>query len=494
MSELQILRNTRGWGRWVPGVAVAVFLAACAPALREVPQPVAPPARLSEAADVAAAEPLPDRWWLVFEDPALDDLVERALAGNFSLRAAWDRLAQAEAVARKAGAERFPSLDGEAGASRTQSRSETGDRRRTDASNSYSLGLATSYEADLWGRVRSSQEAAELDRQASAEDLQAAAVSLSAQVATVWYDLLEQHGQIALLDQQLATNEQILELITLRFRRGQVGAADVLQQRQLVESSRGDRAVLEARTAVLGHELAVLSGAVPEEPPPQVSAGRDAALVEPPPLPATGLPADLLRRRPDVRSAFLRVAAADRRVAAAVADQYPRVSLAARVTTSGDEVGDLFRNWFATLAGNLLAPLFDGGRRQAEVERTRAAAAEALNRYGQTVLEALAEVEDALVRERRQRERIASLDQQLALARLVVERVRERYLNGAEEYLRVLAALLSEQQLQRTRLSADRELIQLRIALCRALAGGWDLERPPLALSPTGGQRLARLQ
>ena len=140
-------------------------------------------------------------------------------------------------------------------------------------------------------------------------------------------------------------------------------------------------------------------------------------------------------------------------------------------------MNDLFDNWLATLTANLLAPIIDGGRRQAEVDRTQAVAEEALHAYGQAVLEALAEVEDALVQEQRQVEYLASLNRQLELAEQATERIRERYLNGAENYQRVLTSLLSEQQLQRTRLSARSDLFANRIKLCRALAGGWEMSR-----------------
>jgi len=464
-------RRTRRLSLW----ATVIFVSGCATAVREVPTPVAVPAGFAEAPpESVAAEPLPDRWWLALRDPVLDDLMTRALAGNFTLRSAWDRLDQARSTARKAGVDLLPSVDGSAGASRSTTRSEINGERRTTSANSFSAGLSAAYEVDLWGRIRSSRDAADLDLRASGEDLRAAAMTLSAQVANTWYQLVEQYGQLELLGRQLDTNEQVLELTTLRFRRGLAGAADVLQQRQLVESKRGDTAQVKARSAVLEHELAILLG----QPPGEAAANRVSRLVDLPPLPDTGLPVDLIRRRPDVRAAYYRVAGADRRVAAALADRYPRLSLSARANTSGEQVTDLLQNWLATLAANLAGPIFDAGLREAEVERTRAVVSERLHAYGQTVLDALGEVEDALAQEQRQRERIESLDRQLELAGQVTERVRDRYLNGAVDYLRVLDAFLTEQQLQRTRLTAERELVQQRIALCRALGGGWELTHP----------------
>lgn len=414
-------------------------------------------------------ERLPEKWWLTFEDPILDHLIAQALTGNFTLQSAWDRLDRARAIARKADAEFVPQLNGEAGASSTKSRINS----HTDSTASYSLGLAASYEVDLWGRIGSTSEAAEFDALASAEYLQTAALTLSAQVATTWFQLLEQRGQMEILKQQQHTNEQGLELISLQFRTGQIGIADLLQQRQVVESRRGERALAAGRAQVLQNQLAVLLGVAPDQAP-QITAGK---LGELPPLPITGLQSSLLERRPDVRAAWLRLEAADQRVAAAVADRFPRLSLTGRANTTDEQIEDLFDDWLASLAANLLAPLIDGGRRRAEVERSQAVAAENFHIYGQTVLEALAEVEDALVQEQRQQEYLLSINRQLELAEQATLRIRDRYLNGAEDYQRILGALLSKQLLQRTQLSARRELFVNRINLCRALAGGWEMSR-----------------
>ncbi len=224
---------------------------------------------------------------------------------------------------------------------------------------------------------------------------------------------------------------------------------------------------------MLQNQLAVLLGVAPDQAP-QITANK---LGELPPLPTTGMQSSLLERRPDVRAAWLELEAADQRVAAAVADRFPRLSLTGRANTTDEQIEDLFDDWLASLAANLLAPLIDGGRRIAEVERSQAVAAEKFHLYGQTVLDALAEGENALTREQRQREYLISINRQLELAEQATERIRDRYLNGAEDYQRILGALLSRQLLQRTQLSAQRELFVNRINLSRALAGGWEMSR-----------------
>ena len=442
---------------------------------RDVSPPVRPPEKFSASGAAAA----PDKWWTALGDENLNKLIEQALADNFDLKSTWDRLAQARATVRKSSADFWPTLDGSAGAERSRtvtvtSQNDGTTRRNTVLDTDLSLGAAASYEVDLWGRVLSTRQAAVMDMLATQEDLCAAAITLSAEVADTWYQLLEQRGQLKLLGQQVKTNRDYLELITLRFRHGQVSATDVLQQRQLLESTQGEIAQSQATGKVLRHGLAILLGRSPGDP----VAAPGQTLPDLPPLPRTGLPAELIQRRPDIKSARLEVEAADKRVAVAIADCFPRITLSARGDTSAYYLRNLFDNWVASMAAELAAPIFDGGLRLAEVDRTKAVASEELHNYGQTVLEALKEVEDALAQEAQQGKYVKSLGEQVDLSRQSMEQTRENYMKGAGEFLRFLTTVLSHQQLQRSHLRARRQLIQYRISLYRALGGGWDLPPP----------------
>ena len=444
-------------------LCLVALLTACA----TTNQRIVTKAPLPGAFSMAGQVPLADRWWEMFADADLNALVDGALRDNLSLRATWDRLAQADAIARRDGAARLPavSLSGSA----EQTRGED-----IATSRDYATGVAASYELDLWGRVRSTAEAAQFDAQAVAAALDTAAISLSAEVAGSWYQLVEQRGQLALLEQQAAYNEQVEELVTLRFRMGQAQAADVLRQRQLVEQTRGDSEDVRAQIKVLEHQLAVLLGKAPG------SMGFAARQVlDPlPALPETGLPLELVERRPDIREALDRVRAADARVAAAIADRYPRIDLTAGINSMATTPGDLFSSWLSSVAARFAVPLFDAGRRVAEVDRNRAVVSEQLNTYEDTVLAALQDVEDALAREFHQHKKIASLERRLQLADEVFLRLRDRYIQGATDYLDILDTLINQQDLARRLLTARRELLDYRIGLARALAGGWDLQRP----------------
>jgi NodT family efflux transporter outer membrane factor (OMF) lipoprotein len=412
-----------------------------------------------EFSDLGEIEPQ-QKWWLDFNDPNLNELIAEALGNNFNLLAARDRIAEVRAIARKAGASLVPSIDG------TGSASTLRNYQTDQSTDNFSLGLAASYEIDLWGRLRNTQDAALIELQASQEDYQTAAISLAAEVAITWFGLIETQLQMKLSLQQQQTNNKVLEVVTTQFRYGKVGIADVLQQRQLVESSNGDLAALTSAQRLLEHQLTILLAI-----PVNSALPRLTTLPEMTALPESGVPIDLLFIRPDVKSSYFRLQAADYRSAAAVADKYPILSISADVSTSGDRTEDLFNNWFTNLGANLFGPIIDGGSRAADVQRTEAVSRQRYYDYGQTILEAVAEVEDALVRETQQRLVLQSLEIQLKLAAETIVHVGNRYRQGVEDYQRVLIALLSHQGLQRDILTNRLQLINSRIRLYRALSG-----------------------
>lgn len=421
------------------------------------------PVNLPPTFSTSGTEPVAARWWTAFGDAQLSQLVEQALAGNFTVRRAQARLEQAEWLARKAGAPLWPTLNAEVGAARLTQHTDG----NTTRASQYRGALIAGYELDLWGRVRATRDAARWDAHASREDLATAAISVSASVAITWYNWVEQQAQVRLVREQLNTNEALLALVRERFQRGQVGAADLLQQQQLVEARRGDLASAELRSELLAHQLSVLLGQLPGA----VAWSAAAELPALPPLPQTGVPAEWALRRPDVRAAADRLQAADRRVAAAVADRFPRLRLTGEWETGARHWRDLFDNWFATLAANLTAPLWDAGERRAEAARVRAVRDERLHEYAQTLLNAFTEVEDALVTEQHLQRLLESLNRQVALAADVVERLEDSYRNGAVDYQRVLTAVLTHQSLQRQQLTVRRQVLEARIGLYRALAG-----------------------
>lgn len=451
------------WETAVLGAFLLILLNSCASRLTTESQPVQPPDAFSQS----GTETVPDRWWTVFEDRTLDSLVTRALRSNFTLRGSWSRLREARAVAERERASLWPDLGlfGEGEITRTES---SVDERLL-------LGLSSGYEVDLWGRLRSRAEAEKYRARASQFDYQTAALSLSAEVTRTWYRLLEAHQILALIEEQITTNEKVLTILRKRFSSGQIRRADILRQRQLLESTREGRAAGESRIQVLEHQLAVLVGEAPQRGV-RYSPGD---LPELPPLPDTGVPVELLQRRPDVRAAFHALQAADRDLASAISNQFPRLSLSVSVSTADDGVSALFDSWAQSFAGNLTAPLLQAGRLDAEVDRYRARRKQRLYQYGQSVLTAMQEVENALIRESKQVERIQSIERQYELAEQTYERLQQEYFNGVGGYIDMLTALTDTQQLRRDLLNARLTLLEYRIALYRALAGGFETGREP---------------
>jgi NodT family efflux transporter outer membrane factor (OMF) lipoprotein len=406
-------------------------------------------------------EPVKATWWLSFHDPELDSLINRAFSTNFTLRMAKNRLLAARSAARQAGALLTPLVTGQAKAGTRH------DYTRDNSTDSFHLSLAASYEVDLWGRLAAARDAAALEAEASLADMQTAAVSIAAEIAKTWYTIVETKMQLDLLQKQHETNSRVLTLITSRFRAGLAGAPDMLQQRQLVESTTEELAVMRRTLALLEHQLSLLVGEIPGKH----SFNPGDTLPHLMPLPDTGIPGDLLTRRPDIERQFHRLRAADKKVASAIADRLPRLSISAELSTTADRASRLFDNWFTNFLANLAAPLLDGGLRKEEVNRQKALAELQFYQYGQTILQAILEVENSLAREKEQREIIDSLARQLDFAQRTVHHVSIRYRQGAEDYQRVLQALLYHQKLQRNLLKAKRLQIEYRIGLYRALGG-----------------------
>lgn len=435
--------------------------------------PFSPEKRLADKGMVPSAysnasleDEIVQRWWETFNDNQLNALVETALENNYTLQQSWARLKQARALAVKSGAALYPDLSLDSAAS-TGRRQTSNGRTVTDSVESYTLGLSSNYEIDLWGRIRSEKAADALSAAASRQDLNAAALTLTANVASRWIGVLSQRMQKQLLEQQLQANKTLEELIELRFRKSLATALDVFQQRQLVAQSRAQLPLVERDERQLLNELAVLLGRTPFKIPEITSRSFDL----PEDVPVTGIPLQLLSARPDIQAAMDRLEAADWNVAAAKADRLPNLRLSAGATFQSDTLDLIWDNWFLNMLGNLTAPLFDGHRRKAEVDRLKAVVEENLAAYRHTILTAVREVEDALVGEEKLRAHLEGLQSQLSAAQNALNEARSRYQNGLIDYLPVLTQLLSVQSLERTIIQRNADLLVARVNLHRALGG-----------------------
>ncbi len=461
-------------------VAPGLLLGACA--LHDVKEDreaeVAVPEVFGQAEPASSQGPspaagAPDRWWTTFDDASLTTTIDAGLSGNLDLKQAWSRLAQADALGRQSRSGRWPQVEASVQASKSHRIINSGAFGQLEVDDpQYDLSVSAAYEIDVWGRVAHLIEAADADRAAGRLDLSAAAMSLAATTTDLWYALAEVRAQAALLDDQIGTSRRYLELVEQRFAQGLAGALDVRQQRQQLRALEAQVPPLAGREATLRHQLAVLQGRAPSEELP----GPAASVPDLGALPATGVPSELLQRRPDVEAARLRVLSADHRIGVALADRFPALRVGGSTGYSATSLSDLLSNWIWSIFSSLAAPLFDGDRRSAEVDRARAQLEERMHGYSKAVLVALQEVEDALALERHQRDHLAALEAQLREASATLEEAKSRYVQGLVDYLPVLSALSGHQQVEQRLLSARRQLLSHRIQLHRALGGSWAAE------------------
>jgi NodT family efflux transporter outer membrane factor (OMF) lipoprotein len=432
---------------------------------QEVPLPVEPPGAYLEQRQ-ASSGPAIERWWESFGDARLDELMTEMFARNLELESVFARLEQARATVRGIRSAQLPfvNIEGEGGRSMQPSFAGdfTGDNRR--------LSAAAGFEIDLWGKLAARTKASKKEAQATLEELHTLFLGLSSQLADLYYLAVEQRSQLELADRTIASFGDTLRRVEERYRGGLVPALDVYQARQSLAEAQASRHVFEANLAAAEHAVAVLLGRYPD----RRSAGELAVLPTVPELFLVGLPAELVARRPDLKAALRRVEAADARVASAIAERFPSVNLLGSYGNSRQDFSTgLIEGDFWSLLGNLVAPVVDGGRRRAEVDRSRAALREGVARYQQAVLDAFREVEDALADNRADELRIARLEETEAATASALRLSLERYLQGLADYLPVLTAQRSHFDIQSRLLSARRRLISDRISLARALGGDW---------------------
>ena len=412
----------------------------------------------------AAEVDLPDKWWQSFNSEELNSLVERALAGNLTIEQAWARLQQAKAVEKQVGAADDMKVNLTAGASTSRIHNNS-----TYSSDSYGIGLAASYEVDLWGKIDSQKKAASLSVKASKESVNSAATTVVGEIVETWLNIIAQRQMIDILNQQLKVNSDSLELIELRYNMSMVDATDVLRQRQTVKKVEASLLLAESAEKVLLNKLAVLLGEMPGTEF-QIS---DKKLPEIVSVPETGIPSQLLERRPDIRAAMLNVQISNYNLAEAKADKLPAFSLTASYQYDSDRVSSLFDNWIANLAANLTMPLLDGKRLDAEIERNKAVIQENTAAYRQAVIAAVNEVDNALLQEQSLRQSVGKSEEQLEYARQALAQVEDQYRNGVDNYLSVLTELLTVQSLELDLLSSRQNVLLYRVALYRSLGGSW---------------------
>jgi NodT family efflux transporter outer membrane factor (OMF) lipoprotein len=408
----------------------------------------------------------PGRWWRAFSDANLDRLIDESFKRSLTLEQARAVLDQAKAAYKAAFGGYFPTLGVTGNASRSRTVSDFGPPIgvREMESNSFRASIGVSYEVDLWGKVRYAVKGAKNNIRASTEDLRAAYITLAAQVSEGYYLLVQLRSQLKLTTQTIENRQAHLDLVTRRYKEGLVSALDVYQAQGSLATAKERRAALQGKLKSGTYALAVLVGRYPGE----IKAGALDKLPESVATVETGLPAHLIMQRPDLRAAKARMLAADAQVGAAFAAHFPSINLSASIGGNFDPTG-----WIYSLIAGLTAPLFSGGKIAAEVKRNEGALRQMIAVYKSLLLNAVKEVEDALVQATTQRERVKWLEERVAASDDAFKLSTDQYTQGLIGYLPVLSAEQSYFAAQTELIVARRELVSARIQMCRALGGSW---------------------
>lgn len=462
--------------------ALAAALGGCATVGPDFKAPAsAPDAAWRHAASTSEAARLPAQWWTVFGDATLDTLEQRALRDNPGVQAAAQRLLQAQAQLGVVRAGQAPNVALGAGVSNARTSSETSQGialgGRSIEGNNFSVGASLSYELDLWGRVRRLVEAADAQALAAQDERDAVLLMLSGQVAQSYWQLRGLDAELAILRNALDARREAQDLVEARFKAGLSNELDVSRARIERANAEADLHEVQRQRNAVEHALATLVGASPSQP--LVDSSPGAQLPLPPSIPV-GLPASLLKQRPDLAASVAQLKAANAQVGVAKGAFYPSLSLTSNFGFASEHLRDLASGGARQFSIGPLAlslPVFDGGRNRASLALSKARYEEAVANHQTRLLTALREVEDALsdVQQRQQQGEVQAQSQQAAARALQVAQA--RYERGVSTYLDVTDA-------QRNALAADRAAAQIRtgrllatVAVARALGGGWDAPR-----------------
>jgi NodT family efflux transporter outer membrane factor (OMF) lipoprotein len=422
---------------------------------------------------LSAGETSLDTWWTVLGDPVLVGLIERAGQGNLTLREAFEAVAEAHARRGIAVGEWFPSVDSDTLYERSKISEEIGLPVSGDSRNIYSTGLATTWEVDLFGRLRRSVESADAELAASVEDYRDVRVVLYAEVAANYIDVRTLQQRILSAEQNVAAQNDTLELVRVRNRVGLVGELDLRQAELNVSRTASTIPALREALAVAVNRTAVLMGEYPSQLHAELRGL--APIPRPDAEVAVGLPVELLRQRPDLRAAERQLAAQSARIGVATADLYPRLALLGSFSFDATSTA----NWFTTAAQawsigpQLRWNLFDGGRIRSNVRAQEAVTRQVLARYEQTVLLAVEEVENSLAGYAEERARAEELGRGVRAAEQTVELVQVLYRTGLVDFLNVLDAERSLFEAQDQLLESEGRIAKNLVRVYRALGGGW---------------------
>ncbi|WP_122519034.1 efflux transporter outer membrane subunit [Pannonibacter phragmitetus] len=409
------------------------------------------------------------RWWERLGDPVLNQLIETAIRQNLDLATAKAKVREARASYAKDAGGLLPSANGSGSASRSRS---SGDAPKM--SNLFQAGVDASWEVDLFGANARTAEASRYGLDAAEEDLRATMVTLIGDITTYYAQARAYQARVALARRTASSQTETVRLTQSRFDAGAVSAADVANATGQASTTEANIPSLQISYAESLHRLGVLTGG---EPASLASVMTKTRPIPRPKLPLpVGVPADLLNSRPDLKVLERKLAQATASIGAAEAARYPAISLTGNISTSAAKTGDLAKNssisW--SFGPTLSVPLFNGGSLAAAADVARAQRDASFLAYRKGVLEALEEVENALVSLSRQRQRTGKLVTAANAYRQAADIARSQYQGGSSSFLDVLDAERSLYSAEDTLITSQLAIVTAYISLNRSLGGGWD--------------------
>jgi len=482
MGALPADRQSRIRGNPWLAALLAGLLAGCGSA----PPPRAEPPALPAAFPSAAASESPAlaaRWWSLFGDAMLDALVDEALAANLDLRLATARIDEAAVALGLARAAQWPSVDLGAQVSRSRTSAFGSAGSVGGESSSHRVALSTTFEVDLWGRLRHATTAAQQQLLAAQQARDTVRITLAGTVAQVYFGLRALDAQLRVLDAQLRQRQESLALVERRAAGGLASALEVAQARTALAATAAQRPELLRQRAQLGHQLGALTGRLD-----RVLPAIDQPLPQPP-SPPPGLPSQLLERRPDVAQALSTMRAAFEQFEVAHKSTWPTVALTGSFGAQSADLADLLRSgariW--SIGPSLLASVFDAGRNQARTDEARSRAEQAAIGYQKAAQTAFREVADALVAAEQGGAQAAELERQRIAAADALRIASRRHEAGYSGYLEVLDAQRGVQDAELAAVRVQQARLDAGLALVKALGGGWSPDGSSHQAGASGG-------
>jgi NodT family efflux transporter outer membrane factor (OMF) lipoprotein len=456
--------------------AALLLISACSVGPDYVRPSLKTPAVYKEAEAAKHAQSLDDvvgrNWWEIFADPELNALEQQVQISNQNVAQAEARFRQARALVQQARAAYFPTVTIGIGVSRTarSPTSGTGEVRDSRPFTDHSLPVDVSWELDVWGRIRRTVESSQATAQASAADLEAATLSARAELAQDYFQLRSLDGQKQLLDNTVVAFDKSLQLTNNRYRSGVASRADVLQAETQLKTTQAQAIDIGVQRAQLEHAIALLIGKAPAD----LTIPTAPLATQPPTIPA-GVPAELLKRRPDVAAAERTVVSANAQIGVAEAAYYPTLSIDSQggfeSSSASKWLSAMGRFWSAGF--NLSQTLFDGGARKAQVEQARAVYDTDVAAYRQTVLAGFQEVEDNVAAQRILGTEAQAQDEAVQAAQQSLAVTMNQYQSGIVSYLNVVVAQTTALANERTAVDILGRRLTASVLLIKALGGGW---------------------